>query len=156
MHRRRLNIILLAMLSAALLVPLTAQASATGLLPSEYPQIIWPDPTPEELEVLPRDGCKHLYDLKAPKRDTSEFLTWQYSDDGICWEWYSRHVDQSFLLGDVPPPGTDPALVFFYTLTDESRQAMLERQKTLKSLPQPGPAGSNPGPLSPRLQPTYE
>lgn len=156
MRCRRLSMILMAMLSAALPFLLAAPVSATNVLPDDYPQIVWPDPTPAELEILPRDGCKHLFDLKAPERDSPEFLTWQYSDDGICWDWYRRHVNQSFLLGDVPPPGTDPGLAFFYGLTDERRQAMSERREILQNLPKPAPAGSNPGPLSPRLQPVYE
>lgn len=134
-----------------------AQASDTPARTAQsgHPPIVWPDPTPAELEVLPRDGCKHLYDIKAPEKNSPEYLTWQYTDDGICWDWYKRHVDQSYLLGDTPPPGFDPARAAYYNQSEEYRRAREARKRIWESN-KPGPAGSDPGPVAPRLNPVYE
>lgn len=162
MLRRAKNMILITLVSAGVSLSGAAQQAGASGSPaptttaSAHPPIIWPDPTPEELEILPREGCKHLYDINAPKPDSPEFMTWQYTADGICWDWYKRHVDQSFLLGDTPPPGFDPARATYYSLTDEQRRSRNARQEMWKKVHRPGPAGSDPGTLSPRLAPVFE
>lgn len=119
----------------------------------DYPPIIWPDPTPEELVNLPYDGCKHFYAIDAPDAGSIEYLGWRYSDDGICWEWYGRHVERAFILGQTPPPGTDPELLRYYTGEEDRKEKM---RKYVESLYMPvAPRGSNPTLYSPRLNPVY-
>jgi hypothetical protein len=122
-----------------------APVLAAGSQPDSKPEklkLVWPDPTPEELALLPRDGCKELEDIQKPdesKVSRGAYLAWTRSPDGLCWDWYSRNFDRAYVLGDTPPPGARPPPRS--ALTDE----MLESKPWLNKEPFiVEPAGSHP------------
>lgn len=86
-------------------------AFAVDVKPKTVPEkmkLVWPDPTPEELALLPKDGCKELDDIQKPdetKVSRGQYLAWTRTPDGMCWDWYSRNFDRAYVLGDTPPPG---------------------------------------------------
>lgn len=142
----RLTAFLMSVLICGMLV-FTAPALATDAKPKAAPEkmkLVWPDPTPEELALLPKDGCKELDDIQKldeSKVSRGTYLAWTRTDDGRCWDWYSRNFDRAYVLGDDPPPGARPPPRS--ALSDET----LESKPWLNKEPFiVGPAGSHPTP----------
>lgn len=141
----RLTILSLGML--ACVVCLGAQpvfANDTKTKPAtEKLKVVWPDPTPEELALLPKDGCKELDDIQKPdekKVTRAQYLAWTRTADGLCWDWYSRHFERAYVLGDTPPAGA--AERPFSSYSDEE----LKDKPWIRPPVEFAPAGSHPSP----------
>lgn len=101
------NVLLCAALTMSLQVMAPVMAQDTTAQP-EKPVLVWPDPTPEELAVLPADGCKELDNIKPLDPDVApraEYIAWERTPDGICYAWYKKRMDEAYVFGDAPPSG---------------------------------------------------
>ncbi|MGZ9097361.1 MAG: hypothetical protein ACXW30_03585 [Micavibrio sp.] len=117
------------LMSFQVMTPVMAQDTAQP----EKPVLVWPDPTPEELAVLPKDGCKELDYIKpldpnvAPR---AEYLAWEQSADGICYAWYKKRMDEAYVFGDIPPSG---APSYVHRLDEDQLKARALRAQIHKS-----------------------
>lgn len=162
------HIICNVLLCAALIVPFPAMAQNS--VKPEKLMLVWPDPTPEELAILPRDGCKELDEIKPVKEDLSnpDYIAWRQTPDGICYAWYKKRMDEAYVLGDVPPP-TSQEKAYTARMTEDQRRnqaRLLElKERIRRSNAERGivplsermkPAGSNPAPSPDNPTPTVK
>jgi hypothetical protein len=123
--------------------PVMAQDAAT---PPEKPVLVWPDPTPEELAVLPADGCPELDNIKPLDPEVvprADYIAWQQTPDGICYAWYKKRMDEAYVFGDVPPSG---APSYVERMTEEQLKARALRQQIHKTHAITRKNGSTPAP----------
>ena len=141
----------------ALLLSFPAMAQ-DGATPEKKLMLVWPDPTPEELALLPEEGCKELDNIKPVNKDTTSaaYIAWRQTPDGVCYEWYKKRMDEAYVYGDTPPPSQSS---YSQSLSEDARKAQAQRMELIEKIRKTNaerghvptvdrmkPAGSHPAP----------